>query len=95
MYKLEINLGGYDWVEGEKLVVESLDFEKIQVIQEFIEAQLQFNWSADWDLIESDEDEDEEEEDEEDEEDEEEEVVEAEVGEVVEDEEGAVWERVA
>jgi hypothetical protein len=109
MYKVEINIGDWDWVEGEKVIVETSDFEKAQIIQEFIEFQKEFGWAVDYQLSdefidaqcdeedEEDEvnDEDDSDVDYEDETDEDEEYEEYEIGEIVEDEDGLVWKRVA
>ena len=90
MFKLEINIADYEWMDGEKVVVETSDFEKAQVILEFIEFQKDFDWSADYEMS---DDECEYEEDEE--ESEEEEYEEYEIGEIYEDEDGLLWKRVA
>ena len=104
MFKLEINIADYDWIDGEKVVIETSDFEKAQVIHEFIEFQKDFDWSADYEMIEDlfDDEFDEEVNDEddsdveyEDETDEDEEYEEYEIGEIVEDEDGLIWKRVA
>ena len=39
--KFEMEFG---WVGSEKIVVETHDFEKIQIIQEFIEYQIETDW---------------------------------------------------
>lgn len=81
MFKLEISIAEYDWMDEEKVVIETVDFDKAQIIQEFIEFQKDFGWAADYQL--SDEfmdaqcDE------------------EYEIGEIVEDEDGLIWKRVA
>jgi hypothetical protein len=99
MYKIEINIS--DWEFGsDSVVVETDDFTKIAIIQEFIEFQQAHGWAVDYDVIEEyeydqcDEEvsadevgEDEIVEDEEDEE--------YEIGETVEDEDGLVWVRVS
>ena len=96
MYKIEINIAEWDF--GNDLVtIETDDFDKIAIIQEFIEFQQLHGWCVDYDVTdeyeynqcdeEVSEDEDETEEDEESEE--------YEIGETVEDEDGIVWERVA
>jgi hypothetical protein len=93
MYKVEIEIGDWSWDEDQKVTIESGDFDKIQIIQEFIEFQKDHGWAADYDVVEYDDEEedaqcDEEVEDEEDEE------VEYQVGDIVEDEDGLVWELV-
>jgi 3-phenylpropionate/cinnamic acid dioxygenase small subunit len=91
MFKLEINIADYEWIDGEKVVVETSDFEKAQVILEFIEFQKDFDWSADYEMS----DDDCEYEEDEEEESEEEEYEEYEIGEIYEDEDGLLWKRVA
>ena len=96
MYKIEINIA--EWEFGDDLVtIETDDFEKIAIIQEFIEFQQLHSWCVDYDV--TDEYEynqcDEEVSEDEDETDEDEESEEYEIGETVEDEDGIVWERVA
>jgi len=98
MFKLEINIADYEWIDGEKVVIETSDFEKAQVILEFIEFQKDFDWSADYEMSEDlfDDDCDEEVNDEDEyETDEDEEYEEYEIGEIVEDEDGLIWKRVA
>jgi hypothetical protein len=82
MYKVVIDIGDWAWAEDETVTIETADFEKAQIIQEFIEFQKDHGWAADYDVVEY---EDEEEEDEE---------AEYEVGDIVEDEDGLVWELV-
>jgi len=48
MYTLEINIG---WIGEEKITVHSHDFEKIQIIQEFIEFQEENGWDVDYEAI--------------------------------------------
>lgn len=62
MYKIEIDISA--WGGDEKVVIETGDFEKVQMIQEFIEFQIENGWAADYEhVVEfSDEDEDEDEE---------------------------------
>jgi len=96
MYKIEINIA--EWEFGDDSVtIKTDDFDKIAIIQEFIEFQQLHGWCVDYDVTdeyeynqcdeEVSEDEDETEEDEESEE--------YEIGEIVEDDDGIVWERVA
>jgi hypothetical protein len=89
MYKLVIEIGDWSWDETETVTIETGDFEKAQIIQEFIAFQQEHGWAADYDLVEDYE----EEEEVEDEEDEEEEAEYA-VGDIVEDDDGLVWELV-
>ena len=91
MYKIEIMISGRAaWLEEETVTIETNDFEKIQIIQEFIEFQEENGWAADYAVVEYEDAQcDEEAEDEVAEEDEE-----LEVGDIVEDEDGLVWELV-
>ena len=90
MFKIEINIA--DWDFGtDTVTIETSDFDKIAIIQEFIEFQQLHGWCVDYDVTEDfvynqcDEDETYEDEDGE----------EFEIGEIVEDDDGLVWERVA
>ena len=96
MFKLEIHIADYDWMD-DKVIVETLDFDKAQIIQEFIEFQKDFGWAADYQLSDDffDAQCDEEVEYEEEEEEYEEEYEEFEIGELYEDEDGLIWKRVA
>jgi hypothetical protein len=96
MYKVIIDIGDWSWDEDQKVTIETGDFDKAQIIQEFVEFQKEHGWAADYDLVEDYEEEEEElEEDElEEEEEEDEEEVEYAVGDIVEDEDGLVWELV-
>jgi hypothetical protein len=64
MYKLEIEIGDWDW-NLDKVTIETDDFEKAQIIQEFIEFQKAYGWAVDYDVTDEflanqdDEDEDE------------------------------------
>lgn len=93
MYKIEIDIAEWDFLK-DKVIVETSDFDKIAIIQEFIEFQQNHAWCVDYDVTEDYEYQCDEE-DEEDESDEDEEFAECEIGEIVEDEDGIVWERVA
>jgi len=88
MYKVIIDIGDWSWDEEQKLTIETSDFDKVQIIQEFIAFQQEHGWAADYDLVEDDE----EEEEVEDEVEEDEEDAEYAVGDIVEDEDGLVWE---
>ena len=104
MYKIEINIAEWDFGD-DSVTIETDDFEKIAIIQEFIEFQQLHGWAVDYDVTDEylynqcDEEEEEEEvsEDEEyeDETYEDEESEEFEIGEIVEDEDGLVWVRVS
>jgi hypothetical protein len=93
MYKIEINIAEWDFGD-DSVVVETDDFDKIAIIQEFIEFQQLYGWCVDYDAIEFDEEVSEDEVDE-DEIYEDEESEEYEIGEIVEDEDGLIWKRVA
>lgn len=41
----------FGWVGSEKIVIETHDFEKIQIIQEFIEFQEENGWAVDYEDI--------------------------------------------
>jgi hypothetical protein len=58
MYKLVIDLS---WIEDEKVTVESHDFEKIKIIQEFVAFQEENGWAVDYEAIDNSENETEEE----------------------------------
>jgi len=46
--KFEMEFG---WVGSEKIVIETHDFEKIQVIQEFIQFQEENGWAVEYEAI--------------------------------------------
>ena len=92
MYKVVIDIGDWSWDEEQKLTIETSDFDKALIIQEFVEFQKEHGWAADYDLVEDDEEEEEVED--EVEEEEEEEDAEYAVGDIVEDDDGLVWELV-
>jgi hypothetical protein len=60
MYKVEIKIGDWDFVEDEILTIETSDFEKVQIIQEFIDFQKEYGWAVDYDIVTEFDDEDEE-----------------------------------
>ena len=98
MFKVEIDVGDWSWEENEKLIIETNDFAKAQIIVEFVEFQQEFGWAADYQL--SDEFIDNQCDEEgvefgEDEIFEDEEYAEYEIGDIVEDEDGLIWKRVA
>jgi hypothetical protein len=96
MYKIEINIAEWDFGD-DSVTIETNDFDKIAIIQEFIEFQQLHGWAVDYDVT----DEylynqcDEDEVSDEDESVEDEESEEYEIGEIVEDEDGVVWQRMA
>ena len=58
MYKMEIDIS--TWGADEKITIESNDFDKIQIIKEFLEFQMDNGWAVDYvAVIEDEEDEDE------------------------------------
>jgi hypothetical protein len=63
MYKIEIDISA--WGGDEKVTIETSDFDKIEMLREFIEFQQENGWAADYEhVIELDEEELEEDEDE-------------------------------
>ena len=50
MYKVQINIADWDFTNDEILTVETSDFEKVQIIQEFIEFQKEYGWAVDYDV---------------------------------------------
>jgi hypothetical protein len=52
--KFEMEFG---WVGSEKIIIETHDFEKIQVIQEFIQFQEENGWAVEYEAIDDLEDE--------------------------------------
>ena len=56
--KFEMEFG---WTGNEKIVVETFDFEKIQIIQEFIQFQEEHGWEVEYEVVDCDEEETEEE----------------------------------
>jgi len=57
--KFEMQFG---WIVDEKITVETHDFDKIQIIQEFIEFQEEHGWAVDYEAVNIDDEEDTEEE---------------------------------
>ena len=96
MYKIEIEIGEYDWSSSEKVTIETTSFEKIAIITEFIEFQKDHNWCVDYDVTDEYNQCDEDDEDfeivmefgEDD-------VEEYDIGDWYYDEDGSVWERIA
>tara|TARA_R110002126_G_scaffold243792_2_gene387177 strand:+ start:476 stop:685 length:210 start_codon:yes stop_codon:yes gene_type:complete len=56
--KFEMSFG---WIGDEKITIETHDFDKIQVIQEFIEFQEENGWEVEYEAIDCDEEDTEEE----------------------------------
>jgi len=100
MYKIEIDISGWEF-DSETVTIETNDFEKIAIIQEFIEFQENHGWCVDYDVTDeyvynqSDEEEVSEDEADEGEIVEGEESEEYEIGEIVEDDDGITWVRIA
>jgi hypothetical protein len=95
MFKIEIDIADWDFGK-ETVTVETGDFDKIAIIQEFIEFQQLHGWCVDYDVTEEfAENQSDEYEFDADETDEDAEYAEYEIGETVEDDDGIVWERVA
>jgi hypothetical protein len=49
MYKIEINIS--TWGDDEVVTIETSDFDKIEIIREFIEFQQENGWAADYDHV--------------------------------------------
>ena len=62
MYKVEIDISG--WGDSDKVIIETSDFEKVQIMQEFVEMQIENGWAADYEITMDDEEEFEDDEDE-------------------------------
>jgi len=62
MYKVEIDISG--WGDSDKVIIETSDFEKVQILQEFVEMQIENGWAADYEITMDDEEEFEDDEDE-------------------------------
>ena len=43
----------FGWTGNEKIVVETFDFEKIQIIQDFIQFQEEHGWEVEYEAVES------------------------------------------
>ena len=52
MYKVEIDISVWGFEDDEKLVIQTGDFDKVQIIQEFIEMQNEYGWAVDYQPIE-------------------------------------------
>ena len=59
MYTVKIDIS--DWCSDEFVTIETSDFDKVQIIQEFVEFQKENGWAADYEQIIEFSDEDEEE----------------------------------
>jgi len=58
MYKIEIDIS--DWCNEEKVTIETNDFDKVQIIQEFLEFQMENGWAVDYVAVIDEDEEDEE-----------------------------------
>jgi len=56
MYKIEIDISA--WGGDEKVTIETSDFDKIELIREFIEFQQENGWAADYEQVADEEEED-------------------------------------
>ena len=58
MYTVKIDIS--DWsAENEMVTIETSDFDKVQIIQEFIEFQREYGWCADYEVVVGDDEEEE------------------------------------
>jgi hypothetical protein len=55
MYTVKIDIS--DWGGDESVTIETSDFDKVQIIQEFIEFQKEYGWCADYEVIVADDEE--------------------------------------
>jgi hypothetical protein len=55
MYTVKIDIS--DWCSDEFVTIETGDFDKAKIIQEFIEFQKDHGWAADYDLVTEDDEE--------------------------------------
>lgn len=62
MYKVEIDISVWGFEDDEKLVIHTTDFDKAQIIQEFVAFQQEHGWAVDYEAV-SYEDEDEDDDD--------------------------------
>jgi len=49
MYTVKIDIS--DWGIDEFVTIETGDFDKVQILQEFIELQKEYGWAADYDVV--------------------------------------------
>jgi hypothetical protein len=49
MYRVEIDISV--WGGDERVVIETCDFEKVQILQEFIDLQMEHGWAVEYDVI--------------------------------------------
>lgn len=55
MYTVKIDIS--DWGSDESVTIETSDFDKVQIIQEFVEFQREYGWCADYELLVEDDEE--------------------------------------
>ena len=60
MYKITIDLSAWG-TEDELMTIETFDFDKIEIIKEFIEFQQEHGWAVDYDVVTEEDEEDEDE----------------------------------
>ena len=48
-YRVEIDISV--WGGDERVVIETCDFEKVQILQEFIDLQIEHGWAVEYDVI--------------------------------------------
>jgi hypothetical protein len=58
MYTVKIDIS--DWSSDEFVTIETSDFDKVQIVQEFIEFQREYGWAVDYDVVVEDEEDEEE-----------------------------------
>jgi hypothetical protein len=49
MYTVKIDIS--DWGIDEFVTIETGDFDKVQILQEFIELQKEYGWAVDYDVV--------------------------------------------
>ena len=49
MYTVKIDIS--DWSSDEFVTIETGDFDKVQILQEFIELQKEYGWAVDYDVV--------------------------------------------
>jgi hypothetical protein len=53
MYTVKIDIS--DWSSDEFVTIETGDFDKVQILQEFIELQKEYGWAVEYDVVVEDE----------------------------------------
>jgi hypothetical protein len=49
MYTVKIDIS--DWSSDEFVTIETNDFDKVHIIQEFVELQKEYGWAVDYDVV--------------------------------------------